>query len=551
MGLLVNKETRDALLSAIRPKYKIASGAAKARLLDNFIGSTGYNRKHAITLLNATETKARTPRPPKSRALGEEALGALVLVWNVADQVCAKRLVPFLPDLLRNLESFGRLSISEEARQHLLHVSAATVDRVLKTERQKHGRSRSLTKNPNLIKNRVPIRTFTEWTDVRPGFFEIDTVSHCSRDVSGAFLSTLNMTCIATCWTVPVGIYRKGALDVICALDEIALKLPFPILGLDFDNGSEFLNYELLDWCEERNISYSRSREYKKNDQAWIEEKNGSVVRRAVGRERFEGTAALNKLNELYRTLYLYYNFFQPCQKLLLKTRVGSKSYRKHDVSKTPCQRVLESPYVSEESKRQLILTRDSIDVFRLFTDLKRLQQELKEFAIDVPGPVAAALIAQRNAAFKFCSSMNSSDLVKAVEKDAAYKHAKGTTQALRAFVSELPIGTILASKDFKHLGNVSRKLPQLVKESRLKKLGRSLFEVTEPPAPESGTRRLRFEIQKLAPGTQVRSPDYKHLFKDWRYVRLRFNDMVKQGYLLKIGRNTYEKIESGRLENK
>jgi hypothetical protein len=198
---------------------------------------------------------------------------------------------------------------------------------------------------------KVPIRTFGEWDGVKPGNFEIDTVSHSSSDPKGPFLSTLNMTDVATCWTLPIAISGKAGIDIVGALNKAVVLMPFPILGLDFDNGAEFLNDKVLDWCDKKQISYWRSRPYKKNDQAWIEEKNRSVVRRTVGRDRFAGKASYSTLTDLYRVLAVYYNFFVPVQKLLTKKRVGAKVYKVHDVARTPYQRVLDNEFVSEAVK--------------------------------------------------------------------------------------------------------------------------------------------------------------------------------------------------------
>jgi len=298
-----------------------------------------------------------------------------------------------------------------------------------------------MTKRASLVKNKVPIRTFTEWNDVVPGFFEIDTVSHSSSNASGKFLSTLNMTDIATGWTEPLPLFRKAALDVIDAMDKAVLMIPFPLVGIDFDNGSEFLNEELIKWSEKREITYTRSRPYKKNDQAWIEEKNGSVVRKHVGRERFEGRKTWRLLDQFYSVLRLYVNFFQPSQKLLLKHRDGAKVYKKHDEAKTPYQRVIESPHVSEERKVALRNQREQLCMVDTMAALTRLQGQLKKHAVEAPDPMVASLVAQRMAVHNF--------LQEETKRQEEHAPRGKPAQELRSALEALPAGTIVTAKDF------------------------------------------------------------------------------------------------------
>jgi len=228
--------TRQELQATMCLQYQNADRAQKTVLLESFLNATGYSRKHAIALLSR-ETRPRKVRKEGSgrpSRLASEALEALILIWHVSQHLCGKRLAPIISDYIENLESNHELKLSEAAKLQLNGISAATIDRLLKVERARIPRSLSQTKRGAAIKNSIPIRTFTEWNEVVPGFFEIDTVSHCGTNSGGNFLSTLNITDIATCWTIPVGIIHKGSIDVTGALEQAQTYLPFQILGLDF-----------------------------------------------------------------------------------------------------------------------------------------------------------------------------------------------------------------------------------------------------------------------------------------------------------------------------
>ena len=243
----------------------------------------------------------------------------LIKIWNTANQVCSKRLVPFIPDLVVAMERHGHLRVSEELRRKLMTVSSATVDRILQPERSRQSLGLSQTKAGTLLKNKVQVRTFADWDNVIPGFFEVDLVAHCGDDPSGSFLNTLVMVDISTGWLECMPLMKKSAADVINGFTVARSLMPFPLLGLDTDGGSEFINYEVLDYCESNEITFTRSRAYKKNDQAFVEEKNGSVVRRLVGYDRFEGPKAWSALAKFYGLLRKYVNFYQLSVKLIKK----------------------------------------------------------------------------------------------------------------------------------------------------------------------------------------------------------------------------------------
>ena len=276
-------QARRELLLSLRPQYVNASPREKKKLLNGFVAATGYNRKHAVTLLSKGINKKGEGRRKRKRKYDQAVVDALLIVWKAAYRVCSKRLIPFMPILVDSLIRHGHLDISETVKEQLLSVSPATADRLLVPERRKSGKGLSTTKPGYLIKKHIPIRTFADWNDVAPGFLEADLVAHCGENVRGQFLNTLTMTDIATGWTELGALMGKSERDVLQEMAEIKELLPFPLLGVDTDNGGEFINYGLVEWCSKNNITFTRSREYKKNDQAHVEQKNGSIVRHLIG----------------------------------------------------------------------------------------------------------------------------------------------------------------------------------------------------------------------------------------------------------------------------
>jgi IS30 family transposase len=228
------------------------------------------------------------------------------------------------------MELHGHLGLPADVRIKLLEIRRSTVERILSVEKERAGKSISTTKPGNLFKHQIQVRTFADWGNVIPCFLEADLVAHCGGNTNGAFLNTLTLTDITTGWTECLPLLRKSANDVIIGLKLAQELLPFPLLGVDTDNGSEFINHELMDFCDDNEITFTRSRAYRKNDQAHVEEKNGSIVRRVIGYDRFEGRVAWEALSELYRVIRVYINFFQPSLKLLSKERNGAR------VSKMP-----------------------------------------------------------------------------------------------------------------------------------------------------------------------------------------------------------------------
>ena len=317
-------KARRELHGALADRYRDAGRAEKGRILDEFTAATGYHRKYAIQLLSRhgpplASTQVRRPRP---RKYASDIEAVLVTIWETANRICSKRLVPFLPELVEAMERGGYLDLTEEQRATLLGISPATVDRLLaRIRRTERARGLTTTRSGSLLKRNVPIRTFFDWDDLRPGFIEADLVAHCGTTMAGSFVNTLVMTDVATGWTECGALPYRSQDLVLRALKAGAKRLPVRLRGLDTDNGSEFLNHTVIEYCREQRITFTRSRAYRKNDQAHVEEKNGSVVRRMVGYDRYEGVVACRALSRLYGALRLYVNFFQPSMKLISKER--------------------------------------------------------------------------------------------------------------------------------------------------------------------------------------------------------------------------------------
>jgi hypothetical protein len=361
---------------AKRGHYLKASKNEKGIILDEFISVTGCHRKAAIRLLRHKLTSEISKKRGRPRQYGIEVTSALKTVWEAGDHLCSKRLQPFIPELIAVLARKGEIKVSIDIRNQLLKLSPSTIDRLLLPYRKPEGRrSLSTTKPGSLLKNAIPIRTFTDWEDTRPGFLEADLVAHCGESVEGFYLNTLSTVDVATGWSECVGVWGKGQERVGGGVHHVKERLPFPLLGLDSDNGSEFINQHLFEYCRRWHITFTRSRSYKKNDNCYIEQKNWSVVRRLIGYDRYSSKQAFEALNRIYFLLRLYINYFQPVMKLISKTRHGSRVHKIYDKAQTPYQRLLNSGILSEANKQQLAASYQGLNPVLL---LKQINEGLK-----------------------------------------------------------------------------------------------------------------------------------------------------------------------------
>jgi hypothetical protein len=377
----VQRASRHDLVRALAPRYAHAGKLEKGQILDQVCQVTGYTRKHAVALLKHPPPEEPLIKRTRHRlpSYGPAEVELLQLCWLVTDGICAKRLAPFLPELLHRLRRWYALrGVPTEVQARVARMSPATVDRILRPFRiqDKKRRGISTTKAGTLLKRQIAIRTFADWTDARPGFLEMDLVAHCGWSGAGQFLYTLSMVDVATGWVACTGLRDKRADTVFCALQRLQADLPFSILGLDSDNGSEFLNRLLLDYCACQGITFTRSRPYLKNDTCHIEQKNWAVVRRFVGYDRLElpALAALERIHDLARD---YVNFLHPVRKLVSKTRNGPRVTRRYDVAQTPFHRLLASGTLSIQTTRELKVRSANIDPIRLKVQLEAAQRTL------------------------------------------------------------------------------------------------------------------------------------------------------------------------------
>jgi hypothetical protein len=375
---------RIAVTRELHKRYTKATKKEKQTILNEFTHLTGYNRSYAARTLRREprDGRLRKARRVRSRIYTDEVLVVLRKVWYVADMICGKRLKPFLPELAGRLEYFNELTLSPECKERLFSMSPATIDRLLAKERKKLSlKGRTTTKPGTLLKHQIPIRTFADWDDARPGFLEIDLVAHDGGSSSGDFIHTLDATDVSTGWTETRAVRNKAQVWVFSALKDIIRRLPFPVLGIDSDNGSEFINNQLKRFCEAEKITFTRSRANKKNDNCFVEQKNWSVVRRAVGYLRYDTGEELALLNELYGYLRLYTNFFSPSMKLIEKNRDGAKITKRYDTAKTPYLRSRERDDVSDEAKESLCACYVRLNPAELKRRITQLQNTLIKLA--------------------------------------------------------------------------------------------------------------------------------------------------------------------------
>lgn len=349
----LSQRSKREVIERRRQQYLHGGRKEKTRLLDELEELTGHHRKHLIRVLRHGY-RQRADRRGRKRAYDGETMRQLVKVWRIYGGICGKRLQPFLAEGVKVLERHGELAMSDATRAALLRMSAATIDRYLKPCRTGGRRGLTTTRPGQLLKHTIPIRTFADWDEAQPGFVEMDLVAHCGPTTAGYYLNTLTAVDVYSGWTECLALPHRTREDVVAVLDTLGQQLPFPLQGIDCDNDALFINARLKEYCETEHLTFTRSRPYRKNDQAFVEQKNGDVVRRYVGYGRYNGPTACRLLQQLYADLRLYLNFFQPLRKLVFKEPRGATTYKKYDQAQTPHRRLMNSPAMAKQDKLRL-----------------------------------------------------------------------------------------------------------------------------------------------------------------------------------------------------
>jgi hypothetical protein len=389
----LSMDAKRELIEAVGERYRKAERTEKKQILDEFVELAGFHRKHAIRVLRSE----RRPKVPgsgmTSRPYDEAVITALTIIWEAADRICGKRLKAVLTTFVDSMERNGHLRLDPAVKDRLLQMSAATIDRLLRPVRAlaKQGRRKVSVNTP--LRKSITIRTYEDWNNPLPGYFEMDLVAHCGSSVAGSHVHSLVLTDIASGWTEAAALIVREQTLITVTLDEIQSRLPFSMLGLDVDNDSAFINEVLLSYCRKHNLELTRSRAYKKNDQAWIEQKNGAIVRKLVGHGRLEGAEATLVLADLHKVARLYVNFFQPSFKLKSKTREGSKVVKKYHPPATPYEQLLADDRVDAGVKQQLRKQFASLDPLELLSQLRHAQEKIARLEAGVSAEPTPAVL--------------------------------------------------------------------------------------------------------------------------------------------------------------
>jgi len=396
----LDMKTRNKVCGQIYKRYQKAGKKGKSKILDEYSLTLKMNRGYLAHKLTNWEKKryaaiggkpikfvAKPPVQSQYKASGGKKRGrpekyhkafvtALTQIWEFFDMQCGKLLAPLIKSAIDFLAV--EFSLTDELRELFKTVSPAAIDRKLKHEKKRYRlKGISTTKKGTLLKSQIPVRVCFDWDERIPGFFESDTVSHCGERNSGEYCQSLTLTDVGSGWTEEYSLLNTAHRWVKEQIAVMRNNLPFPMLGVDSDNGGEFINHQLFDWCRENNIQFTRGRPYRKNDNCFVEQKNGDVVRKTVGYARFEGEKAQKALAEVYQYLNPLLNYWYPTLRLIAKEKLASGRYKKiyEKVAKTPCQRLLESTHITEACKDELRRRAASLNPVKL----KRAMDEARD----------------------------------------------------------------------------------------------------------------------------------------------------------------------------
>jgi hypothetical protein len=378
---MLDMKQRMALTNVVRLRYQKSSKKEKGRFLSELVENTKYNRSYARFLLGSLKRrKEKKKYSPRQRVYDTSVFYPLRKLWIVADGICGQRLRPFIPELIRVLEREKEFKEKKVIREKLLKISSATIDRMLSATKRSyllHGRS--TTRPGTLLRSTIPVRTFADWDENRPGFFETDLVAFCGESVEGEYVNGLNLTDVATGWICLEAVMGKAQSRVHPAVDCVRQRLPFTMLGLDCDNGTEFINWLLKRYCDQNQITFTRIRPYRKNDNCFVEQKNYTVLRRFLGYARYDTEEQLIITKEILKLVEPYVNFFQPVMKLKEKQRVENKTRKKYDQAQTPYQRLLESGILEEGQTEKIKGYYETLNPMEIKRQINKLTEKLRK----------------------------------------------------------------------------------------------------------------------------------------------------------------------------
>lgn len=376
---MLTMSQRNALSYEVRKRYQRSRKKQKGNILDEFIKTTGYNRSYARRVLGSLKKQGRKKKyPPRKRTYDASVFYPLRTLWITADGICGTRLKPFLPELIRVMEEKKELRLKKDIKKKLKKIGSATIDRILSATKKRYQlKGRGTTKPGTLLRSTIAVRTFDDWDDKRPGYFETDLVAFCGESVRGEYINGLNMTDVFVSWVGLEAVMGKGQQRVHDAIDRIRHRLWYTMLGIDPDNGGEFINHHLKRYCETNTIMFTRIRPYKKNDNCYVEQKNYTVLRRFFGYARFDTEKQLGIIKQTLPLIEDYVNFFQPVLKLKEKKRIGSKTKKTYHTAKTPYQRLVESGILHDEQKEKLHAYYETLNPADLKRRINKLLQKL------------------------------------------------------------------------------------------------------------------------------------------------------------------------------